>query len=485
MSFSNFKKDAKNKLDGYRPEVDAEALWAQLEPQIPKKENKDRFFFWLFLGSLAIGLAAFGWWYSSPPVALPAPKPAINIAQNPNTTSSEIVQKQIDPETNTQANPQVSKPINKSSSTLAQTKKPTKTTTAKITKESNPNSFVTTTRKTATIQTEATKNIIATTPLSKILFQKEKEPSSKNILSFSHANKEGIQIQASKRMASLSIFEKLALKKINWPLATPERNTPLILAAEESDRKEEALTRSKNKWQWTLGLSGGAGHLDQKLSLKDPRDQKYLEERLITEKNLEALHGALNFQVKHRSGVYLQTGLEYARMATRYYKKTQKIDDAIYPDGIKRIYTNFQTGDTTWVLGPVPFQEISESTKTRYNNFHTLNIPLMVGYQLSQKKWSFGIEAGVLVNAYLQKSGSIAAQDLELYNLGMDEQNWFKNNLGIRPMVAIQAGYRIRPDWEIYLSPQFRSPVKINTAGNPIDQSFSSLEMAAGIRFRL
>ncbi len=489
MSFSDFKKDASDKLDGYRPEVDAEALWAQLEPQIPKRENKRRFLFWLFLSGLAIGITALGWWYTSPSTTAPAAKQSINIAQSASPKEHKISKEQ------TPKTPRKTKtPVNTFSNT-------TETKTTSVSKKTNPESANTNTNtntnhsnafasanlsKTNPTPKSTTKNIIENFTNAEIVWQETTEAPPKNASNISINNLQTSRAPELKRMASRSTFKQLILKKFTVPLSVPERNISLIFSSKEAEQpQKEEIIRIQNKWQWSLGIHGGAGRLDQNLSIKDQEEQLYLEERLKTEKPLEALHGTLDFRIKHRSGIYLQTGLEYARMASRYYKKTTLQEDYILSNGIQKIYTNYQTGDSIAVYGPITLTNISESTKTRFNNFHTLNIPLMIGYQSNRGPWSWGAEAGVLVNAYFKKSGSISDRGFELYKLEQDEQNWFKNNLGLRPMVAVHAGYRIRPDWEIYLSPQYRFPINMSSVENPIKHRFSSLEIAAGVRVRL
>ena len=292
-----------------------------------------------------------------------------------------------------------------------------------------------------------------------------------------------VEIPSLENSQTVSQPIKLLELKTIQPLAS---TTDLpILSIKESVVEEGIRNRRKNNFQRFLGVHVGGGQLHQNLTLVDLSQNTLLNKRVKTETTLESIYAGLDLQIRHRNGFYFQTGLEYTRMATRFFQDSTRFSQALNEDGIQRIYVNSTTGDSTFVRGTTEVEVITMTTQKRFNSFHILQIPLITGYRHSYESWFFALEGGVLVSALFRKSGSIADEQGALYNLKEDEQGFFKNNLSLQPMVAFQAGYQFSSGWELYLSPQYRFPVKLNTVANPVQEKLSSLGGTVGIRIGL
>ncbi len=468
MSFFNFTNDAKNKLDGYRPSIDAEALWEQIEPQLPEQKKKKRFFFWLWSGVFLIGMISLASWY---------------FLSQPKSNDRALVNNPVAPTSieSTAENTMIMEQTSiANSNTINQSEQRITTATTKPS-SNGKNSQEINTKSPITSITKTTKPYQSpTVPVDTQTRLPEDEQRIEKRITKTIAD---LETSPLKNFPTVSQpIKLLALKPILFLESSTELSIPPI---KESAEEGINLNRRKNNFQAFLGVHVGGGRLHQNLNLVRDSRNNLLNNRLSTETTLESLYAGLDLQVRHRSGFYFQTGLEYTRMATQFFQDSITRSQLLIEDGIQRIYVNSSGRDSTFVRGTTTATAVTTTTKKRFNNFHILQIPLVAGYQHRYESWFFALEGGVLVSALFKKSGSIADEQGALYDLAKDEQALFKNNLSLQPIVAFQAGHQFSSGWELYLSPQYRLPVKLNTVSSPVEEKLSSLGCTVGIRIGL
>ena len=123
------------------------------------------------------------------------------------------------------------------------------------------------------------------------------------------------------------------------------------------------------------------------------------------------------------------------------------------------------------------------SLKEIYNTHEFINIPVSVGYAFGYENWSVGIEAGALININTNLKGLIRDSESTFYNVEEDERNWFEDNVKTSFRGALLIGYSFDDSFQIYLGPEFRSSVRLNTANNPLRQDHSYLGFQLGARY--
>ncbi len=485
MSFSDFQKDAKNKLDDYRPEIDADALWAELEPQV-EAQKKRRLFLWLFL-SWIIGVGVlFGGYRFAKSYNDQLPN-AIEIEAKPIATEIEkdqgqtVLQAHPTPTTN-EINPipttnDLSPPTNLKQVQVGIDADPA----AKNIKLFSETTRTNTSAKFASDEKKASIPLGKATPeataesltrLQSPLLPDRKEPIAKTRAT-----------TLAKIEGSLSAFEKVPSKTIQ---AQAEDTTEEWMTANADRGATNALEYQKKKsWKMALGLQADWGRLNQDLQYLTSNDPAYLGKRVATEKELEELNFGLGVELLQKRGLYFQTGLEYTRLATKATWTSSITTVEQKENRILKIYTDAAKGDTTFVYGTVEESTTIESNRLRYNNFHLLQIPLTAGFRWQREAWSFGFEGGVQVNAYMQVKGAIEGLTGDLYDLKKDEADWLKDQLGLRATAALHLGYAFNPNWRFVVSPRYHFPLKMTTAISPLEQQFSSLGISAGIWYQL
>ena len=75
--------------------------------------------------------------------------------------------------------------------------------------------------------------------------------------------------------------------------------------------------------------------------------------------------------------------------------------------------------------------------------------------------------------------------DDEFYDLELDEESWFNNDIGIQPYIGFSAAYHVSDYFNIHLSPGFRFETVFSTDANPLVEKHSTLGIKAGVRFIL
>jgi predicted 3-demethylubiquinone-9 3-methyltransferase (glyoxalase superfamily) len=154
-------------------------------------------------------------------------------------------------------------------------------------------------------------------------------------------------------------------------------------------------------------------------------------------------------------------------------------------DGIQKIYINNNTGDTIFIYGQVPVTTTTTYNKITYNYFHLLDIPLLLGYTYKNESnnFSFGFEAGALINISTKTKGEIMTPDNEFYDMKADNLNWFKDNIGVSFSASVNVAYHLNENFQIYLAPTARLESVFSTEANPIEQKHGSLGVNIGARY--
>ncbi len=204
--------------------------------------------------------------------------------------------------------------------------------------------------------------------------------------------------------------------------------------------------------------------------------------RSESETNLETIDLGIDLLIKHKSGLYLSTGVDYLRAARKLeYNSTQSFTDSI--PGIARIIVHPITMDSTFVEGIIARDSTLTRNKETFNNLHLINIPLQLGLSLRHEQWSFGIQGGALFNVLVNRNGEIFEDEDTFYDLDTDENNWFRDNLGVSFQGTVLIGYNFTESFQIVGGPSFRSTLTVSEAINPVQQSQTGIGLQVAARY--
>lgn len=225
----------------------------------------------------------------------------------------------------------------------------------------------------------------------------------------------------------------------------------------------------------------GPGIATKKMTSREEDVSTYIAQRDSTESSRLSWHAGLRAGFLHRSGITLRVGAHYTQVNELF-----DYIDGTFVGSITRIDTfydaNGMIDDIDTVLVPVSGQRI----KTTHNRYHTVDIPVLLGYQVSQGHWTYGLQAGPVFNLAFIKKGDILGSDGEPHSISTDaddEYPAYKDKLGLSIYAAAHIGHRIGYRTTLYAEPYVQHRMKTLTLDTyPIDQRQTNIGLSIGLR---
>lgn len=459
MSEQNFDQHLRDNLDDYRSPLDTDALWKTLEPQLAEtnKRRKAIIWWWSGAGLLLLAVAAWGWYASNGAPSKPAELAA---AKDANRNIPHIApQESAQPSTTANANAQVTAPANTAE----------KTASTIVSEESEEVRANVTTAKVA----EAAKKSVA----------KKQAPA--DATAKANALKNFLPQAASPKQITTSnalppVAESNTPASTETPNTTEEQPAPIAPSTETMNNLDFlatlspslfatnaapalspiAVARRKSKSSTVFFRSDfGLGKTATTLGLKNPADslaildEPHLNARRATERALEYWQAQVLGGVKHRSGLYVLSGLSYTHINESFTFSSTRTERDTLENGILEIYIN-ASGDSVITRGPVPFTRYISYNKRTFNSYRLADVPLVAGFQLGEGRWSLGVEGGVFINFALRTEGEI----LDEFNniIKLEDANVFKPSIGLSYYGSLRLGYKIDDGAQIAIAPSFR-----------------------------
>ncbi len=481
MTFSKFEKYAAGKINNHASEVDTEGLWNDILPHVQKDDRNRKGLVWIFLIGLIASMAAIYAFLdkNSDP------------GNNYNTFSTaNVIQNDEDL--------RISGLAEKESFPISEQKPAT------LEASNNQNIIAKSTQKNQFSKTKKEKykasdgEILIAAKSSTNKYSPESKSNDAKVVVEKTENHEAIDFEENAVLKANILkneeaiptdaeHAKIEVDESNLPIAVESTENPEVKEEMNSntdeENSEEDFRRNSNfKLKYGIGIFGGLSSSFASLKNNDELNVNYLQTRVMTEEQLETIQMGIDFMVKSEIGVYLRTGVQYSRIARKF-----SLNDAIETidsiHGIQRIYINNNTNDTIYVYGPVPVTTTTFYNKTTYNYFHLMDIPVVLGYMYNHENWSFGAEAGALINISTKRKGDILDLNNEFYDLKDDQLKWYKDNIGVSFTASVTAAYHLNDNFQIYLAPTARLENVFSTDDNPVAQKHGSLGVNIGARY--
>lgn len=244
----------------------------------------------------------------------------------------------------------------------------------------------------------------------------------------------------------------------------------------------ETINISPKKFSFGLSASAGLAFTNTTLNTINNIESDLLRVRSQSESDLETLDLDFGFSIKHKSGFYLNTGINYRRSSRKleFQEEVQSIEPI---EGRLRLVVDPITLNPSFIKVDLTQIATNNVLRESFNTTRLYNIPLDVGCQFRIKKWSLGVEAGALFNIQTQHNGFIQDSSRVFYNLSNDPLNWFKNKLDLHFRSAAFIGFNLNSHYQITIGPYINTAVNLNYNSNPIDQNQSALGARASIKY--
>ena len=211
----------------------------------------------------------------------------------------------------------------------------------------------------------------------------------------------------------------------------------------------------------------------RKLSAKTAEDENYRQRRDETEATLYGLSGGIRLSVVTRRGLALRTGIVYNRILERF---------SLEKEGDTRIVQVVQAG----TMDTITTIETGTTFIRSFNRYHSLDIPLLLGYEVDAGNFNFNINAGAYFNIYARQKGKILSQSDEpefITSNNPQRINAFEKDLGISIYGSIGLNYQIRPGLQLLIEPNLRYQLKpISLESYPLEQQYINVGLLLGVR---
>lgn len=461
---ANFEQYARQQLDGQEIAVDAEALWADIQPHV-RPERGNRKIFWMFLSGLIAGLLLTGAVY-----------------MNINRTAEPVIKTTPLSSGNDQASATIATNQEVEASIALTTTKVT-TPPPSSTKEANNQGAV---------PPKQDKVLGSDQPITSGLATNYNTTLNEDKLLMIASEEKGAIILPVKTIETIekSFVPATELPSVATKMLDIEQQEVALPALNIKEVKQRTIKRGFDfdDLRYGIGLYGGISRSNTDITAKAPTSSDHLILRANSEKQLETLHLGFNVLVEAEQGIYLRTGAEYSRIGSLFSRDSEFVEIDSSEFGIIGLDIKEQldgTFDTTFIEGPIIVKRTTQFTKKTYNYFHLVDIPVIFGYNFGnfEDTWRIGVEGGIYANVSMSTKGEISLADGTFYDIGEDDNKWYKTNVGISPFIGINVAYNVNENIQLHFSPSFRFNSVFSTDANPFKERHANLGVQAGARY--
>jgi hypothetical protein len=211
-------------------------------------------------------------------------------------------------------------------------------------------------------------------------------------------------------------------------------------------------------------------------SLSDTGNSTYLQKRKESTKFSSAYSAGIRYTRVFGNGMSIRTGVNYSQINEKF----------TYVQGnlVQITYIIDANGDTTG-----SYITTGTRYKTTHNKFRTIDVPLLIGYELGNGKFHANINAGVIINAYSWQKGEVLDASLRPVSITTGKANspyQYKTNIGLGFMTGISAYYKLNEKVHILAEPYFRYSLSPMSKENlTFKQKYNTAGLRLGIRFDL
>lgn len=241
-----------------------------------------------------------------------------------------------------------------------------------------------------------------------------------------------------------------------------------------------------NKKYWEV-YAGPDKSFETYKSYNDTASANYLQKRKASTTFASAFSAGVRYTKVFDNGVSVRAGLNYSQLNEKFlYFNPNELK---YVTVITTRVIIRQPGDTVYINDTLQYQQSGTRTKTTYNRYRNIDIPLVFGYEVGNGKIHANINAGVIINIYSWYKGDMLDSLYQPVSITTGKGNSvynFKNNIGIGFLGSVSVYYKLTDNLHLLLEPYFRYNLSpMSKANLNLQQKYSTAGIRAGIRFDL
>jgi len=174
------------------------------------------------------------------------------------------------------------------------------------------------------------------------------------------------------------------------------------------------------------------------------------------------------------NGMSFRTGFNYSQINEKF--------SFIKDNVVQQVFVINLQGDTTssyYVRGT--------RYKTSYNHYRTLDVPLVVGYEMGNGRLHANINAGVLLNIYSWQKGETLDNNYMPVSIttgkGGDAAYQYKTNVGVGFTGAVSLYYKLNDRLHLLAEPYCRFNLSpMNKEASSLQEKFATIGLRLGLR---
>lgn len=231
---------------------------------------------------------------------------------------------------------------------------------------------------------------------------------------------------------------------------------------------------------WYLGLVLSPDIAIRSLNSKSPEYADYAKNRNQTESFNFAFSTGLRLTAKSGMGLGLRSGFNYSEIMEDFEYQNENEVRII----IQEIYD--QNGN---ILGTDTTYEYGTRVKRTFNRYRTIDVPVMIGYEVEFPKLTLAVYGGAYFNLAFATRGDFLSPELEpvTFTTGADDAYpAFRDHLGLSLGGSMGIYYQLSDRLQLVLEPQFRYFLQpVTREEYLLNQKYFTTGITTGLRLKL
>ncbi len=199
----------------------------------------------------------------------------------------------------------------------------------------------------------------------------------------------------------------------------------------------------------------------------------YLQQRKQSTGFSTAFSAGFKYTKVLKSGISLAAGLNYSQINEKF----------TVAENIFLIETHYDNRGNVTGTDTISGKQY----KTTHNHYHSVDVPLLLGYEMGNDRIHINVNAGPIMNIYSWQHGQVLSQDSipESISSGKSSSlaDQYKTNIGLGITGGVSVFYKLNDQLHIFAEPYFRYNFgSMNNSESPIQQKYTTVGLHLGLR---
>ncbi len=207
-------------------------------------------------------------------------------------------------------------------------------------------------------------------------------------------------------------------------------------------------------------------------TFNDTGNSAYLKKRKESTSFSSAFSFGMRYTKVFNNAMSFRTGINYSQVNERFKYEQGHL--------VQMVHIIDNNGDTTG-----SYATTGTRYKTTHNKYRTLDIPLILGYEMGNGRLHTNINAGLVVNVYSWQKGDVLDNAYQPVNITTGKTSspyQFKTNIGIGFMGGVSFYYKLTGRLHVLAEPYIRYNL---SAANKSEITLKQKYTTAGLRLGL